>query len=190
MTKDKKTTEDKKTIDDGEAMNEIRKILEKREKTIQEQEKIKTQQREQDQNKEITKKDLQDLIGLMTNQQPTQTTQPDLSTPQQKQQQQPLTKQQIAAVAMKDAKNITLLSLLLLTIPTILIFITMMHLESIAIIITFIVAIYPVLLLMKSMSTQFYLADKYGFKPLFRFKTQQQPRQIPQQQPQNKEIIL
>ena len=194
-------TKDKKTIDDGEAMSEIRKILEKREKTIQEQEEIKTQQKEQDQNKEITKKDLQDLIGLMQNQ-PAQTIQPDLSIPQQniqqqqQQQQPPSTKQQIAAVAMKDAKNISVLSLMILILPIITIFITMMKQEMIAIIITLAISVYPILLFVRSIGTQTYLSEKYGFRPLFKFRSQQtrqlhtnmNPQEIQKQK--NQETIL
>jgi len=85
---------------------------------------------------------------------------------------------QIAQLMMTAQKNITLLCIMLFTLPILCVMITMINLDMIAGSIALAAVIYPAFLFAQSTKTQAYLAQKYHLKPAFILR---QPAPRPQQ---------
>lgn len=136
---------------------------------------------------------------------PPQTQQPTLPQPisqqpipQQQQmqqpQQKPLTvKQQIALQIWRDSKATMIVCLIAIVFPMMSILIAMME-PQFALIISMVGIIYPCFILVKMISVQTRLHQKYGLRPLLQFRQQQmmyqQPPQIQQQRKVNQGDIM
>lgn len=115
--------------------------------------------------------------------------------PQQPQKKQLTTRQQIALQIWRDSKATTIICLIAIVFPMMSILIAMIE-PQFALIISMVGIIYPCFILVKMISVQTRLHQKYGLRPLLQFR-QQQPmyQQIPQQQPlqqqkKNEDIML
>ncbi len=96
------------------------------------------------------------------------------------------TRYTMATMMMKLTKQISILCIIIFTLPFIAVLVTMMDQEMAALIIAMVAMVYPALLFARSLGFQRYLSIKYGLKPLINMSQQQQmipdPRQQMQQQ--------